>query len=99
MEQLASSEGAISATPQFESWGRYPSYSGKLLPLHWQGDFPQVVEGVHNGALPVGMGRGYGDVCLLKGGNLLVTTGMNRLLDFDPEAGVRAVEAGGGRGE
>jgi FAD/FMN-containing dehydrogenase len=94
MEQLASSEGETSATPQFESWGRYPSYSGKILPLHWQGDFPRVVEGVHNGALPVGMGRSYGDVCLLKDGNLLVTTGMNRLLDFDPHTGLLTAEAG-----
>jgi FAD/FMN-containing dehydrogenase len=94
MEQLASSEGETSATPQFESWGRYPSYSGKILPLHWQGDFPRVVEGIHNGALPVGMGRSYGDVCLLKDGNLLVTTGMNRLLDFDPHTGLLTAEAG-----
>src|SRR5271154_4601463 len=94
MEQLASSEAETSATPQFESWGRYPSYSGKLLPLNWQGDFPRVVEGVHNGALPVGMGRSYGDVCLLKDGNLLLTTGMNRLLDFDPETGLLTAEAG-----
>ncbi len=55
----------------FESWGRYPTYGAKILPLHWQSDFPAITAGLHNGALPVGMGRSYGDVCLLKDGNLL----------------------------
>ena len=79
----------------FESWGRYPTYSGKIVPLNWQGDFPAAAAaGIHNGALPVGMGRSYGDVCLLKDGNLLLTTGMNRLLDFDPATGLLTAEAG-----
>ena len=85
-----SSRGA----PRFESWGRYPKYDAKIIPLNWQGDFPRVAEGLHNGALPVGMGRSYGDVCLLEGGNLLVTTGMNRLIDFDPATGVLTAESG-----
>jgi FAD/FMN-containing dehydrogenase len=81
-------------TPQFESWGRYPKYDAKIIPLNWQGDFPAVAAGLHNGALPVGMGRSYGDVCLLEGGNLLLTTGMNRLIDFDPATGVLTAESG-----
>ncbi len=44
--------------------------------------------------LPVGMGRSYGDVCLLKDGTLLQTTGMNRLLAFDPATGLLTAEAG-----
>ncbi len=80
--------------PPFESWGRYPTYDAKLIPLHWQSDFPAVTQDLHDGALPVGMGRSYGDVCLLKDGNLLVTTGMNRLIDFDPETGLLTAEAG-----
>jgi FAD/FMN-containing dehydrogenase len=94
MAQRAASDAETNASMQFESWGRYPSYSGTILPLHWQSDFPRVVEGVHNGVLPVGMGRSYGDVCLLKDGNLLLTTGMDRLLDFDPETGLLTAEAG-----
>jgi FAD/FMN-containing dehydrogenase len=50
--------------------------------------------GVHTGALPVGMGRSYGDVCLLKDGTLLPTTGMDRLLSFDEETGLLTAEAG-----
>ncbi len=78
----------------FESWGRYPTYSADLRHLHWQGDFPRALDGAHNGALAVGMGRSYGDVCLLKDGRLLETSGMNRLLSFDPESGLLTAEAG-----
>ncbi len=78
----------------FESWGRYPKYRAHVVPMHWQRDFPANIAGLHNGALPVGMGRSYGDSCLLKEGNLLVTTGMNRLLHFDAETGILTAEAG-----
>src|SRR5580698_7298733 len=78
----------------FESWGRYPNYNAKLIPLHWQSDFLPATNGLHNGALVVGMGRSYGDSCLLKDGNLLVTTGMDRILSFDPATGLLTAEAG-----
>jgi FAD/FMN-containing dehydrogenase len=78
----------------FESWGRYPNYDAKIIPLHWQSDFPAVTTGLHDGVLAVGMGRSYGDSCLLKDGNLLVTTGMDRILSFDPATGLLTAEAG-----
>ena len=80
--------------PEFESWGRYPRYNANLVPMHWQTDFPANIQGLHNGVLPVGMGRSYGDSCLLENGNLLVMTGMNRLIDFDAETGVLTAESG-----
>jgi FAD/FMN-containing dehydrogenase len=40
------------------------------------------------------MGRSYGDVCLLKDGTLLRTTGMDRLLNFDAAAGLLTAESG-----
>ena len=82
------------AKPSFESWGRYPTYRANVIPLHWQTDFPAVTHGLHNGILPVGLGRSYGDVCLLKDGNLLATPAMNRLIDFDPDTGLLTAEAG-----
>ena len=88
------STSAPSVHPPFESWGRYPKYNARLVQLHWQSDFPAILAGSHEYALPVGMGRSYGDVCLLKDGVLLQTTGMNRLLDFDPETGVLTAESG-----
>lgn len=90
---LPVSDQASSGAP-FESWGRYPRYKANVVPMHWQGEFPANIAGLHNGALPVGMGRSYGDSCLLKDGNLLLTTGMNRLIDFDPATGVITAEAG-----
>jgi FAD/FMN-containing dehydrogenase len=81
-------------TPPFESWGRYPKLHATMVPMNWQTDFPANIQGVANGALAVGMGRSYGDSCLLKDGNLLLTTGMNRLLGFDPETGILTAEAG-----
>ena len=92
--QLPAAEEQLTGKAPFESWGRYPNYNAKILPLHWQSDFPAITAGLHNGALPVGMGRSYGDVCLLKDGNLLLTTGMDRLIDFDPETGLLTAEAG-----
>ncbi|WP_081490575.1 FAD-binding oxidoreductase [Terriglobus roseus] len=81
----------------FSSWGRYPNYDATIVPLSWQSDFPAVLkkfDGMPGGALAVGMGRSYGDSCLLKDGHLLVATGMNRLLAWDQEAGLLTAEAG-----
>lgn len=85
---------AKTAPPAFESWGRYPKHDAKIVPLNWQEDYPGVISGLSHGALPVGLGRSYGDVCLLEGGNLLQTTGMSRLLDFDSGTGILTAEAG-----
>ena len=49
-----------------------------MEPLFWIDDFP-VERGVRL-ATAVGMGRSYGDVCLLEGGTLLCTRGLDRLL-------------------
>jgi FAD/FMN-containing dehydrogenase len=84
----------VAGNPQFESWGRYPKYNAQVVPINWQDDFPRAIAGSHDSMLPVGLGRSYGDVCLLKDGTLLQTTGMNRLIDFDPATGVLTAEAG-----
>src|SRR4030081_3866876 len=89
---LPAADEQLTGKAPFESWGRYPNYDAKVLPLHWQSDFPAITAGLHNGALPVGMGRSYGDVCLLKDGNLLLATGMNRLIAFDSETGLLTAE-------
>lgn len=78
----------------FESWGRYPVYRANIVPLHWRADYPGIVQNLHGGILPVGLGRSYGDVCLLKDGNLVATPAMNRIIAFDPETGLLTAEAG-----
>jgi len=59
---LEKSKATESAFAAFESWGRYPKYDARLIPLQWQGDYPAVTHNLHDSSLPVGMGRSYGDV-------------------------------------
>jgi FAD/FMN-containing dehydrogenase len=79
--------------PRFESWGRYPKLPADLVSLFWTEEFPPcLADGVK--MLPVGMGRSYGDVCLLQNGTLLHTTPLDRFLAFDPHTGLLRCEAG-----
>ncbi|HEY0760607.1 MAG TPA: FAD-binding oxidoreductase [Acidisarcina sp.] len=81
------------ARPKFESWGRYPTLAADLMPLNWAGDFPPA-KSPGTSMLPVGMGRSYGDVCLLEHGTLLEARGLDRLLDFNAATGLLRCEAG-----
>ena len=79
--------------PQFESWGRYPKYPAELHPLFWKEDFP-AANAPESKMLAVGMGRSYGDVCLLQHGTLLQTPNLDRLISFDSQTGRLRCEAG-----
>jgi FAD/FMN-containing dehydrogenase len=81
------------AEPKFQSWGHYPLLRARLVPLHWMTDFP-LASPPAGAMLPVGLGRSYGDCCLLDHGTLLDTRGMTRLLDFNAETGLMRCEAG-----
>ena len=74
-----------------ESWGRYPKLEQSGRPVSWRHEALPELEG---SMLPHGLGRSYGDSCLNQGGNLLVTTGLDRLIDFDEERGLLTCEAG-----
>jgi FAD/FMN-containing dehydrogenase len=81
----------------FEPWGRYPRLPARLLPLYWTSEFPLAqfqAEPQHGTMLPVGLGRSYGDVCLLENGTLLHTVELDRFIDFDPVTGLLRCEAG-----
>ncbi len=79
--------------PQFESWGRYPRLPAEVRPLFWKEDFPPPqVPGTK--MLAVGMGRSYGDVCLLQNGTLLRTPNLDRLISFNAQTGMLCCEAG-----
>jgi FAD/FMN-containing dehydrogenase len=81
------------APPQFESWGRFPKLFAEVRPLFWKEDFPASIAG-DTKILAVGMGRSYGDVCLLQHGTLLTTPNLDRLISFDSESGLLRCEAG-----
>lgn len=94
--------------PNFESWGRNPAQNSVLAPLYWPSDFPLPRSADLHGdpsphasprMLPVGMGRSYGDVCLLANGTLLSTRSLDRFQAFDHHEGILRCEAGVTLGE
>ncbi len=85
--------GKKTPPPAFESWGRYPKLSADVSPIYWTTDFP-LAKPPASKMLPVGMGRSYGDSCLLEDGTLVATRGLDRLLSFNPETGLLRCEAG-----
>src|ERR1700761_2918072 len=83
--------------PAFESWGRYPKHRADVVPLYWTSDFPlpePPPDTPRTPMLPVGMGRSYGDSCLLDGGTLLAARGLDRFIAFDAATGLLRSEAG-----
>ena len=81
------------SVPEFESWGRFPKHNAKIAPIYWTTDFPLQKKPLTK-VLPVGMGRSYGDSCLLEDGTLVAARGLDRLLSFNPETGLLRCEAG-----
>ena len=79
--------------PPFESWGRYPKQFAEVRSLFWKEDFPAPIA-PDTKMLAVGMGRSYGDVCLLQHGTLLQTPNLDRLISFDSQSGLLRCEAG-----
>src|SRR5580704_8047302 len=79
--------------PQLDSWGRYPKLFADIRPLFWKEEFPASIA-PDSKMLAVGMGRSYGDVCLLPHGTLLETPNLDRLISFDGETGLLRCEAG-----
>jgi FAD/FMN-containing dehydrogenase len=79
--------------PPFESWGRYPKQFAEVRSLFWKEDFPATIA-PDTKMLAVGMGRSYGDVCLLQHGTLLQTPNLDRLISFDSQSGLLRCEAG-----
>jgi decaprenylphospho-beta-D-ribofuranose 2-oxidase len=58
-----------------------------------------VRDGAPHGVLAHGGGRSYGDCALVEGGTAVLTTRLDRLLDFDPASGEVVCEAGVTMGE
>ena len=84
---------AKTTPPAFESWGRYPKHRADVVPLYWTSDFPLLAP-PQAPMLPVGMGRSYGDSCLLDGGTLLAARGLDRFISFNPANGLLRCEGG-----
>lgn len=75
------------------SWGRLTHDEHRARPLSDRALVAQQIRGASNG-LAHGMGRSYGDVCLNPGGELWLTTGIDRFIAFDDATGRLTCEAG-----
>lgn len=75
------------------SWGRLSQDEHKFVALN---DRAQVAEQLNQAGsnLAYGMGRSYGDVCLNPEGQLYLTQGMNRFIEFDTDTGLLICESG-----
>ncbi len=74
-----------------ESWGRYPRATQTVRTMRWRDEIPSFGPAK---VLPRGQGRSYGDSCLNDGGVLIGTSGLDRFIFLDEEAGVLRCEAG-----
>lgn len=74
------------------SWGRLSAEPHQALLLDSTGQAPPPEAG--HTALPYGMGRSYGDVCLNAGGALWLTQGADHWLSFDADTGLLTCQAG-----
>jgi len=77
---------------EFQSWGRVQSVHSPCLDLAWLPDRLPMPKS--SKWLAYGLGRSYGDSCLLSGGVMVRTTGLKRLIMFDRQTGVLRAEAG-----
>ncbi|QLH53761.1 MAG: Putative oxidoreductase [Candidatus Kapaibacterium sp.] len=78
---------------RYHSWGLYPKISPKKVKkIFWRNE-SSVFENC-NKVLPFGLGRSYGDVCLVDNGILIDTTELKHLIRFDQENGILHCESG-----
>ncbi|KRW60918.1 FAD-binding oxidoreductase [Pseudomonas sp. TTU2014-080ASC] len=75
------------------SWNRLPRVSPEAIHSLFQRNLG-VPEHLPKPLLAYGNGRSYGDVCLTESGTLLMTRGLDRFIEFDPQNGVVRCEAG-----
>lgn len=74
------------------SWGRVDRRPQGLAQPAFRDELPDLVA-VGN-VLGGGLRRSYGDTCLNRGGGLIEMSGLDRVIAFDPVAGVLVAEAG-----
>jgi FAD/FMN-containing dehydrogenase len=72
------------------SWGRLRPASARLETPAWLDDLTAAP----GPRLAYGLGRSYGDSCLLHGGTMVDTRFLDRLIAFDPRSGLLRAEAG-----
>ncbi len=78
----------------YRPWGRHPPHRQIGIPLFWRSDAWPAAQLGGRRTLPFGNGRSYGDVCQAADGVVLDCRRLDRLIAWDPAAGVLRCEAG-----
>lgn len=82
---------------EVEGWGRYPVVTAEVArpesPVEMKAAMADAREG-HHGLLAHGLGRSYGDACVLENGRVVMTRRLDRMLAFDARTGWLECEAG-----
>jgi hypothetical protein len=76
-----------------QNWARFPHSRSVIVPVKSR-DQELPFNRSNFSFLPYGLGRSLGDCCLNDGNALLTTSGLDRILSFDPATGRLAAEAG-----
>lgn len=78
-----------------EGWGRYPVVEALVARPERLSEIHAALDDREDDAiLAHGLGRSYGDVATLKGGRVILTSRLNRMLAFDEATGWLRCEAG-----
>ena len=77
------------------SWGRVDRRPQHWARPHFRDEIDELLrDPAWSDKLAIGLRRSYGDSCLNTGGAVIETTGLDRLMAFDAEAGRLRAEAG-----
>ena len=79
---------------QVSSWGRLSRVPHEVVRPAFLDEMRAAASAGGAPRLCFGLGRSYGDVCLNRGGRLIATDRLDRIMAFDRERGVLRAEAG-----
>ena len=80
----------MNTTRQMHSWGRIRPVTADVASPAW----PDQISLHETDNLAFGLGRSYGDSCLLEGGHMVETRFLDRILSFDCSTGLLRAEGG-----
>ena len=83
------------AEKRLSGWGRIPAITARAARPERMRDLAEALADVQDGSvLAYGGGRSYGDAALNSTGSTVITSRLDRLLEFEPESGLLVAEAG-----